>query len=394
MSQILSGVRILDFGRYISGPFCAALLADLGAEVIRVDKLGGSEDRLTAPVAPDGTGAPYLQHNRNKKSIALDQRKPAGKEIVQRLVASADVVVANFPVKTLVTMGIDYESLRKLRPNIILTMISTFGVKGPYADRVGFDGIAQVMSGSTFMGGPPEQPAKSFAAYADYGTAFLATAGTLAALLHRHKTGVGQIVEGTLFGTAMTLTNSVIAEQVLTKANRVGTLNRSPIVAPSDIFRTKDGWVHLQVIGQPLFERWCKLLCVPEWLEDPRFATDTTRSEHFAPLNARMSQWAATRTNAEVVAAMTLERIPCAPVLSPQQAFDDPHLHESGFWKEMDYPGLTQPMPIANFPISLSASPGEVRTRAPTVGEHTDDVLWSIGYGNDEIALLRKTKVI
>ena len=167
----LTGVRVLDFGRFIAGPYCAALLAEYGADVIRIEKRSGSEDRFTTPVTSGGEGALFMQMNRNKLSVTLNPMKPEGREIVRKLVATADIVAANLPPETLVKMGIDYETLKSIKPDIILTTMNAFGQGGPYSNRVGFDGIGQAMSGSTYLGGTPDQPVKSFAPYADYGTA-------------------------------------------------------------------------------------------------------------------------------------------------------------------------------------------------------------------------------
>ena len=202
MGSVLEGIRILDFGRYIAGPFCGMLLADMGAEVIRIEKIDGSEDRYTIPVG-DGAegeynvGAMFLQMNRNKLGLTLNPMKPEGREIVRKLVATADVVIANLPAPTLKTMGLDYESLRAIKSDIILTAVSTFGSIGPYSDRVGFDGVAAAMCGMMHLTGNPDEPMKAYTPWVDYGTASGAAFGTLAALIHRNKTGEGQIVEGT-----------------------------------------------------------------------------------------------------------------------------------------------------------------------------------------------------
>ena len=243
MSKVLEGIRVLDFGRYIAGPFCATLLGDMGAEVIRIEKVDGSEDRYLSPINENGDGAMFMQMGRNKKSITLNPMKPEGREIVKKLVTTADVVVANLPPDTLKTMGLNYESLIAFKPDIILTMISAFGTGGPYANRVGFDGLGQAMSGNMFMSGTPDQPVKAYGPFIDFGTASFSAFGTLAALYHRQKTGKGQIVEGSLFNTGLTIMNGTAIEQDAIQRNRAATLNRSQTSAPADTFKTKDGWV-------------------------------------------------------------------------------------------------------------------------------------------------------
>ena len=191
MAGVLDGIRVLDFGRYIAGPFCAALLADLGADVIRVEKVRGSEDRFIIPLNEAGDGAMFMQVNRNKRGLTLNPMKPDGREVVRRLVATADVVVANLPDSALTAMGIDYRSLVAIRPSVILTSVSAFGAGGPLSGKLGFDGIGQAMSGSMYLSGRPGEPTKTYVPYVDFTTALSATVGTLAALMARQQTGRG-----------------------------------------------------------------------------------------------------------------------------------------------------------------------------------------------------------
>src|SRR5262249_41894268 len=194
MPGVLEGIRVLDFGRYIAGPFCGTMLGDLGAEVIRIEKREGSEDRWVTPVAEGGEGAMFLQMGRNKLGMTLDPMKPAGREIVRKLVAVSDVVIANLPYADLERMGIDYESLAAVNPRIILATNSTFGSEGPYAKRVGFDTIGQAMSGAMYLTGDGNVPTRANAPYVDFGSALLATIALLAALIDRAKTRTGQTV--------------------------------------------------------------------------------------------------------------------------------------------------------------------------------------------------------
>ncbi len=394
MTAVLEGIRVLDFGRYIAGPYCAELLAHFGADVIRIEKLGGSEDRYTTPVTADGQGAAFFQMNCNKRGMTLNPMKPEGREVVKRLVATADVVVANLPHPTLVEMGIDYESLKAIKEDIILTMISTFGAIGPYRERVGFDGIAQVMSGATYLGGFPGQPMKSFAPYADYGTATSAALGTLAALMARQQTGRGQVVEGALLRTALAYANGPMIEQAVLDVNRVGTGNRAQNLAPADIFKTRDGAIIIQVVGQPLFERWARLVGAEVWIGDPRFSSDAERGRHAALVSERAGAWCAERTTAEALLALEEARVPAGPVLSPQEAHDDPQVQAMGILNPIDYPGLPRPAPVVGTPVLLSETPGRITRRPPLLGEHTDAILADIGYGPADIAALRERRVI
>ncbi|MEX2130813.1 MAG: CoA transferase, partial [Pseudohongiellaceae bacterium] len=295
---------------------------------------------------------------------------------------------------TLIAMGLDYDSLKASKPDIILTMISAFGSGGPYANRVGFDGLGQAMSGAMYLSGTPEQPVKSYTPFVDFGTASLCAFGTMAALYERQKTGRGQIVEGALFNTALTMMNSTIIEESIIDRDRVATLNRSQTSAPADTFRTLDGWVLVQSVGGPLFKRWVELMGEPHWLDDPRFATDISRGDHGHLISKRLAEWCADKGSAEVLAAMEAARIPAGPVMSPRQVLHDPHVLAKGLFKQVDYPGAARPAPVMQTPVALSLTPGSIRHRAPTLGEHTDQIMQSLGYSKDEIRNLREKRVI
>jgi crotonobetainyl-CoA:carnitine CoA-transferase CaiB-like acyl-CoA transferase len=394
MGDVLAGIRVLDFGRYIAGPYCAALLADLGADVIRIERRGGGEDRWVAPVTPDGIGAMYLVMNRNKRAMTLDPACPEGREIVKQLVATADVVVANLPPEVLRSLGLDLESLRRVKPDIILTTVTAFGAGGPWSHKHGFDGIGQVMSGSAYLTGTPDQPIRASVAWVDCGTASLAAFGTLAALMNRSKTGRGQKVEGALLRTAVAFNNPTLVEQQVIQVNRIATLNRGQTSAPSDLYRTKDGWIIAYAIGNPMFRRWVKVLGEESWLSDPRFKDDEARGDNGEIISKRVSEWSAERSTTEALAELEAAKIPAGPLYSPQQALEDAHIRAAGLLRDTEYPGLPRPAPLAPTPVDLSESPGRFRHRAPTLGEHTDAILAELGYDAPAIAGLRERGVV
>lgn len=393
MAAVLQGIRVLDFGRYIAGPYCGALLAEYGADVIRIEKRDGSEDRFPAQVG-GGVGALFLQMNRNKRSVTLDPASPEGREVVARMVRTADVVIANLPAATLVSMGLDYDTLCSYRPDIILVTNTAFGPVGPMSKNVGFDGIGQVMSGAVYMTGQPDQPYRASAPYVDFGTALHCAFGTMAALMERAKTGKGQVVQGALLATALTINNASLIEQAVVAPNRVPTGNRGQTAAPSDIYRTRDGWVLVAVNGQPLFVRWAKLMGEAHWLSDPRFATDDDRGAHGEIISERMGRWCAERGTDEVVKILGDAKIPCAPVLTPQQALDHPQVQALGVLQDTEYPGLARPAPVAAVPIWMSQTAAVPRKRPPQLGEHTDEFLAELGYSAQDIAGLRERQVI
>src|SRR3989442_3176066 len=234
MTNVLEGIRVLDFGRYIAGPYCAALLADLGADVIRIERIGGGEDRWVAPIPDDRIGAMYVTMNRNKRGMTLDPSSPEGREIVKKLVATADVVVANLPPEVLRSLSLDLESLRGVKPDIILTTVTAFGAGGPWSHKHGFDGIGPVMSGTACMTGTLAQPCPAALARAHCGRASLAAFGTLAALMERGKSGRGQKVEGALLRTAIGFNHPPLGEQQAVGGDRGPTENRGQAATPAD----------------------------------------------------------------------------------------------------------------------------------------------------------------
>ena len=394
MTGVLDGIRVLDFGRYIAGPYCAALLGEFGADVIRVEKRAGSEDRYQAPVTATGDGALFLQMNRNKRAMTLDPMTAAGREIVHKLVRTADVVVANLPPQTLTAMGLDHASLVAVKPDIILTTVSAYGRGGPYSSRVGFDGIGQVMSGAVYMTGEPDQPHRAQVAWVDFATALHCAFGTMAALMARERTGEGQVVEGALLATAVTLTNALLIEQAVIKADRIPTGNRGQTAAPVDIFRTKDGFIIVQVIGQPLYERWAALMGEAHWLTDPRFKDDISRGNHGELISERMAHWCAQRTSAEALETLGAAKIPAGEVLRPQQTLDDPHIQAMNFFQATEFPGIPRPAPLAKVPVFLSRTGGSIRRRPPTLGEHTEEIMGELGYDADAISSFRRRGII
>jgi len=391
---LLKEYRVLDFGRYIAGPFCGALLSDFGAEVIRVERVKGSEDRFTTPVSAEGDGSMFLQMNRNKLGFTLNPMKPEGKEIINKLTKTADVVIANLPEKTLEAMGLDFVSLSKINPKIILTSNTAFGTSGPYSDRVGFDGVAQAMSGSMDMTGSPDQPTKNYSPYVDFCSASLAAFGTCMALMEREKTGKGQRVQTSLLATALTMTNGLVIEQELLNINREATFNRAQTSAPSDSFKTKDGWILIQTVGQPLFERWVNLMGENQWLEDERFKDDISRGNHSEIISQRMGEWCAERTSQEAIKDLDKARIPVGEVLKANQVANEPHIQARKLLQEVSYPNLPKPAPIVVSPLELSENPGKIKTRAPLLGEHTDQILSELGYSEEEISNLRYKRIV
>ena len=390
----LTGIRVLDFGRYIAGPYCAALLADYGADVIRIEAPGGNDDRYTVPVAEDGSGAMFMQMNRAKRGLTLKPGSPEGREIVRRLAETADVVIANLPHDALVKLGLDYDSISAINPRIILATASAFGSEGPLASRVGFDAVGQAMSGTVHLTGTPDQPYRAQVNYVDFGTALHCAFGIMLALRTREATGKGQCVSGSLLGTALALSNALTIDHALNGIDRQPIGNRAFSSGPTDVFRTRDGWILTQIVGAPIFARWCELVGRPELVDDPLYASDILRGDNGEELSAIMQRWCIDRTSAEVIAEMGAARVPAAQVLRAGEALAQPQVAAMGLVEPVDYPGANSALPVIRAPIRLSDRDKTAARRAPQVGEHSDAILAELGYDAEAISALRAAKII
>lgn len=367
-------------GRFIAGPYCATLLADLGADVIRVERPGGGEDRHVVPVAASGEGGSFLQTGRNKRSLCLDLRTALGREALHRLVATADVLVANLPQARLARLGLDYPTLAQRHPRLIVTTASAFGETGPLAGHVGFDGIGQAMSGAAWLSGTPDMPVRWAATYVDFGTALACAFGTMVALRERDRSGRGQHVQGSLLRTALTFFNSNLIEAHARGQDRTPSGNRGQQMAPSDIFAARDGHLLVQVLGNDQFHRLAQLLGRRDWIDDPHLQSDAARGDHADRVCEAVAQWMAQRSCAQALAALQAVDIPAQQVLSPLQALAHPHMRAAGLFQPMDYPTLHAPAPIVSPQVVLSATPATYRSRAPTPGEHSLEILQALGF--------------
>lgn len=390
----LAGIRVVDFGRFIAGPYCAMLLADMGADVVRVDRRQGSEDRYLGPVSESGDGASFLSLNRNKRSLTLDTSRPQSAEIIRRLAQHADVVIANLPIEVMKKMALDHESLRAIKPDIILARISTFGPDGPYAQRVGFDTVAQAMSGAMHLTGFSGTPVRDIVPFEDYGTALHTAFGVMVALYHRLQTGQGQLVDGSLLATGITFMQGLIAEQHVRGIERHQAGNTGFWAAPADCYRTLDGWIVVSAVGNEMFARWARLVGREELTKDPLLADDMGRANHSGIITDAMNAWLATRTTAQAIAGLEAARIPAGPVMNIGEVLNDPQVKARELLKLVDYPGAPKAVPLANTAVRLSETPGGIRHRAPLLGEHTDEVLQELGYSEREITEFRTRGVV
>lgn len=394
MDGLLEGIKVIDFGRFIAGPYCAMLLADFGADVIRVERRTGGEDRKVGPVTESGEGGLFLTCNRNKRGITLELGHPQAGEVVRRLVRSADIVVVNLPFNVMKKLSLDYDSLRAVREDIIVVMASAFGPDGPYADRVGFDGVAQAMSGAMSLTGFPGPPVRAIVSWVDYGTALHGAFGAMAALYHRQNTGRGQLVDVSLLATGVTFMTPLLAERKTMGIRREQLGNTGYYTAPSDVYKTSDGWIIVPTIGDQMFRRWARTIGREELIDDPRLGDDLSRGNNAAVINEAMSAWCSERTREQAIAELEAGRIPCGPCYDLDEVLSDAQVNSRELLEEVEYPRGTKPVPIASTPVRLSETPAAAGRRAPTLGEHTDEVLAQIGFSVREIAELRSTGAV
>ncbi len=394
MPAPLEGIRVIDFGRFIAAPYAAMLFADMGADVIRVERREGGEDRYVGPVVESGEGGMFLNLNRNKRGITLDPANPSAEEIIRRLVRSADIVIVNMPLEVMKKLKLDYDSLRLVKADIILVMASAFGPDGPYANRVGFDSVAQAMSGAMSLTGFPGAPVRAAVPYVDYGTALHAAFGAIVALYEKQKTGRGQLIDVSLLATGVTFMLPLLAERAVTGISRRQQGNTAYYVAPADTYRTKDGWITVQAIGDKMFHHWARLVGREDLIDDPQCKNDIARACNHALINRIMSEWCAARTRREAIAELERARIPCGPVYELDETLSDPQVKARKLLEEVEHPGSSKIVPLANTAVRLSESASRVRNRAPQLGEHTQEVLIELGFTADEIAAFREAGAI
>lgn len=394
MAGPLAGIRVIDFGRFIAGPYCAMLLADFGADVIRVERREGGEDRKLGPVTESGEGGLFLNCNRNKRGITLDLSQPQASEVNRRLIVSADIIVVNLPLTVMKKLGLDYDSLRAIREDIILVMASAFGSDGPYAERVGFDGVAQAMSGAMSLTGFTGPPVRSVVSWVDYGTALHGAFGAMTALYHRQNTGRGQLIDVSLLATGVTFMTPLLAELKTMGIRRSQMGNTGYYTAPSDVYRTRDGWIIVPTIGDLMFRRWARLIGREDLIDDPLLQDDISRGNNSSVINDAMATWCSQRTREQAIDELERARIPCGPCYDLDEVLTDPQVRSLRLLKEVEYPGSSKPVPIARSPVGLSETPAGPSRRAPTLGEHTDEVLLEVGFTADEISTLRRRGVV
>ena len=390
----LAGLRVLDLSSQLSGPYCAMLLGDLGADVVKVEHpAGGDAARLGAPHV-GGESAPFMTVNRNKRSITVDLKTPDGLALVRRLAARADVVVENWRPGTAARLGLGYADLRAENPRVIYCSISGFGQTGPYAARGGFDRIAQGMSGLMSINGAEDGPPLVVPIpLADVGAGMFGLIGILAALAWRATSGEGQWVDASLLETPIAWSVYEAAAFFATgeTPRRLGQGHRTN--APYQAFRTADGWLNLGGGSQQFWRAICKVLEVEHLVDDPRFTTPTLRVQHRQALEDLLQPRFLTAPTAAWLEKLEAAGVPAGPILTYDQVFADPHVRAREMVVEVEHPkaGRTR---VLGVPVKLSRTPGAVRRPAPTLGQHTDEILGELGYEAGAIQDFRMRGVV
>jgi crotonobetainyl-CoA:carnitine CoA-transferase CaiB-like acyl-CoA transferase len=390
VSGPLKGIKVVELAQIMAGPTCGMLLADMGADVIKVEKLpGGDDTRSYTEPLQGGESAAFMMLNRNKRGIAVNLKTPGGLEVVKKLLADADVVTENYRKGTLEKLGLGYEVLEKLNPRLVYCAISGYGRTGPYADKGGFDLIAQGFAGiMSVTGEPGRPPVKSGTSIADINAGIFAALGIVSALFARNATGRGQMVETSLMEAAIQQTYWQSAIYFATGQNSGPSGSAHILTAPYQAFPTADGWINVGGANQPNWERIVKALGRPELATDPRFLTNGDRMRNLAALVEILGELFRKRPSADWIREFEAAGVPVGPVNKIGDMLADPQVAAREMVVEVDHPKAGR-MKALGFPIKFSETQGRVERAAPVLGQHTDEILGALGYDAAAIARLR-----
>lgn len=398
----LSDLRILDLSQMLAGPICTQMLADHGAQVIKIESLAGDGIRPSGPFRTDDTlrafGGYFQSVNRNKSSITLDLKQEEGKAIFRRMVEEADVVVENFRAGVMDRLGLSYETLRAIKPSLVYATVRGFGDPrsgaSPYAHWPAYDVVAQAMGGimaiTGEVGGPPT---KIGPGVGDIVPGLMLGLGILAAVHHARRTGEGQFVDVAMVDGVLALCERTVYQQSYEGRTPGPEGNRHPLLCPFGLFPASDGWVAVGCPDEKLWAELARIIGRPEMADDPRYATNRARVANADEVIGAVEAYTAVRSKAQLAESLG-GHVPFGPVCNARDIFEDPHYRVREMIVEVPHPGCAEPVQIAGVPIKLSATPGAVRRRAPLLGEHTDQILIGMGLSQAQIETLRAARVI
>jgi formyl-CoA transferase/CoA:oxalate CoA-transferase len=395
MSQVLKGIKVLDLTRALAGPYCTMLLADYGAEVIKVELPGtGDDTRGWGPPFVEGESAYFMSINRNKKSLTLDMKNPKSKDILERMIKQSDVLVENFRPGAADRLGLGYEQVKKINPKIIYCSISGFGQDGPYRELPGFDQTLQGMGGMMSITGEPDgPPMKVGVAIADISGGMFAAFGIMLALFHREKTGKGQWVDTSLLDSQIAWLTYRAGEFFASGKlpEKVG--SGHPMIVPYQAFKAKDEYINIAAGNDQLWKRFCKVINMENIMDDPKFVTNAKRVENRKELIAILSKIIETKTGAEWLKLLEDAGIPAGPIYTLDKLFSDPQVLHRKMMVELTHPKAGK-IKVTGVPVKLSEAPGEITAPPPLLGQHNKEVLKDLGYSAEEIEKLIADKVV
>jgi len=392
----LEGIRVLDVSRVLAGPFCSMLLGDMGADVVKVERVGRGDDSRSVGETIAGESTYFMVMNRNKRGVTLDFRDPEGLELLKRLASHADVLVENFRAGTMEAMGLGWETLHELNPRLIVASISGFGQSGPYADYAAFDMIIQAMSGMMDMTGEPDRPPVTTGTFlVDYATGLYTAFGILGALRARDQTGRGQRLDMALLDTAFSFLVTAIPDWMLLHKTMQRRGNRDRYCAPTNLFTSKDDrYVFVAAATDGLFPRLAKVIGREDMLTDPRYSTNVERMKRIEETEKILDDWVAERSADEVVSLMRDAGLPCAKVATIDEVVQDPQLRHRDMLVEIDHPTVGK-LPMHGLNVQFSETRETIRRAPPLLGQHNEEVYreW-LGMSRAEVAQLDERGVI
>jgi len=395
MAQVLKGIKVLDLTRALAGPYCTMLLADYGAEVIKVELPGtGDDTRGWGPPFVEGESAYFMSINRNKKSLTLDMKNTRSKDILERMIKQSDIIVENFRPGAADRLGLGYEQVKKINPKIIYCSISGFGQDGPYRELPGFDQTLQGMGGMMSITGEPDgPPMKVGVAIADISGGMFAGFGIMLALFHREKTGKGQWVDTSLLDSQIAWLTYRAGEFFASGKlpEKVG--SGHPMIVPYQAFKAKDEYINIAAGNDQLWKRFCKVINMENIMDDPKFVTNAKRVENRKELIAILSKIIETKTGAEWLKLLEDAGIPAGPIYTLDKLFSDPQVLHRKMMVELTHPKAGK-IKVTGVPVKLSEAPGKITAPPPLLGQHNKEVLKDLGYSAEEIEKLIADKVV